>query len=335
MVLVLTACAPASPRAQSSLPPTAIPTATSSPSPTSSPAPAPTRVPGSPLSWTAPVVIDHQPPYDGNGMNSISCPTINLCVAVEYSNVITSSNPTGGAAAWTVTNVDGFTGGDTPFMSVVTCTGEVLCVAIDGNSDSLVTSTKPTGGAAAWKVTKLPAATNLRDLSCPSPSMCVGVGGDATVLTSRNPTGGATAWTAVRVAGLPVCGPRGEGSTPCGLTGVSCPTETFCAAVDTVGNLITSRNPFDGAASWKVSRLGKLLSGVEGVTCGAPELCVLLGYNDIATSSTPTAGVTGWKKPRVPSRRHRIHGQSSSWIPFQSSELRSAQVHSGALGIVK
>jgi hypothetical protein len=234
-------------------------------------------------------------------MNSISCPTVNLCVAVESSHVITSSNPTGGIAAWTVTNVDGFSFGNTPFMSAVTCPSEVLCAAVDTNSGSVVTSINPTGGAAAWKVTRLPAATNLKDLSCPSPSMCVGIGGDATVIASRNPTGGATAWTAVKVAGLPVCGPRGEGSLPCGLTGVSCPTETFCAAVDTVGNLITSRNPSGGAASWKLSRLGKLISGPEypdllsQVSCGSPELCVLLGANNIVTSSTPTAGLTGWK----------------------------------------
>ena len=245
-------------------------------------------------------------------MNSISCPTVHLCVAVEYSNVITSSNPTGGAAAWTVTNVDGFTGGDTPFMSVVTCPSEALCVAVDTNDDSVATSINPTGGAAAWKVTKLPAATNLRDLSCPSPSMCVGIGGAATVVTSRNPTGGATAWTAIQVAGLPVCGPRGEGSLPCGLTGVTCPTETFCAAVDTVGNLITTRNPTGGAASWNVSRLGKLLTGMEypgqlsDVFCESPGLCVLLGANDIVTSSTPTAGVAGWKLTHLTEPGHYL-----------------------------
>jgi hypothetical protein len=183
VILVVTACGPASPRAQSSLSPTATPTATSSPNPTVSPAPTPSRVPGRPLTWAAPVFVDHQPPFDGNGMNSISCPTVNLCVAVEYSHVITSSNPTGGAAAWTVTNVDGFSAGNTPFMSVVTCPSEALCVAVDTNSDSVVTSINPTGGAAAWKVTKLPAATNLIDVSCPSPSMCVGIGGSATVVT--------------------------------------------------------------------------------------------------------------------------------------------------------
>jgi hypothetical protein len=272
--------------------------------------------------WSAPVFVDHQPPFDGNGMNSISCPTVNLCVAVEYSHVITSSNPTGGAAAWTVTSVDGFSAGNTPFMSVVTCPSEVLCVAVDTNSDSVVTSINPTGGAAAWKVTKLPAATNLKDLSCPSPSMCVGIGGDATVVTSRNPTGGATAWTAVKVAGLPVCGPRGEGSLSCGLTGVSCPTETFCAAVDTVGNLITSRNPSGGAASWNVSRLGKLLTGLEypgqlsDVICGGPELCVLLGANDIVTSSTPTAGVAGWKLTHLTRPDHYLTAVSCASSTF-------------------
>ena len=71
-------------------------------------------------------------------MNSISCPTINLCVAVEYSNVITSSNPTGGAAAWTVTNVDGRNS-----LTAVSCPTTTFCVAVDGVGNAIVGTSQP------------------------------------------------------------------------------------------------------------------------------------------------------------------------------------------------
>src|SRR5581483_6109801 len=43
----------------------------------------------------------------GELVTAISCPSASLCVAVDnIGNVITSTNPTGGASAWTVTSVD-------------------------------------------------------------------------------------------------------------------------------------------------------------------------------------------------------------------------------------
>ena len=55
-----------------------------------------------------------------NQLRSVSCPTSNLCVAVDYfGNVVASNNPTGGAAAWTVANVYGGAGKVPPVRRVV------------------------------------------------------------------------------------------------------------------------------------------------------------------------------------------------------------------------
>jgi hypothetical protein len=96
---------------------------------------------GAPLTWAAPVLVDHQAPFIGNQLKGVSCPSSGLCVAVDQSgNVVTSSNPTGGAAAWTVTHVDGFNS-----LSGVSCPSSGLCVAVD-QSGNVVTSSNPTGG---------------------------------------------------------------------------------------------------------------------------------------------------------------------------------------------
>src|SRR5437588_11249404 len=63
----------------------------------------------SPLSWSAPALIDHQAPFgQPQQLHSVSCPSASLCVAGNSAgNVVTSTNPTGGAGAWTISHVDG------------------------------------------------------------------------------------------------------------------------------------------------------------------------------------------------------------------------------------
>src|ERR1700693_3683005 len=99
VVLILTACGSSSePKAQSSFQPSATPTPIVM---TPTPSPTPTSTTGSPLTWSAPVRVVHQPPFVANRLTSVSCPSTSLCVAVdEVGNVVTSTNSTGGAAVW-------------------------------------------------------------------------------------------------------------------------------------------------------------------------------------------------------------------------------------------
>ena len=119
--------------------------------------------------------------------------------------MVTSSNPTGGAAAWKVTHVYGRAGcaptaTQAPCsLNGMSCPSTDLCVAVESDG-GVVTSSNPTGGAVAWKVTHLFDASALgsnllRAVSCPSSNLCVAIEIPGSVLTSSKPTGGGAAWT--------------------------------------------------------------------------------------------------------------------------------------------
>ncbi len=135
------------------------------------------------LSWSAPVLLDHQAPFEGNRVTDVSCPSTTLCVAVDaVGNVLTSSNPNGGTGAWTVTSVhpnnsnNGLTG--------VSCPSASLCV-VSTVGGQVLTSTDPTGGASAWTATKVDETTfGIPDaISCPTTLLCVGADQEGNVVT--------------------------------------------------------------------------------------------------------------------------------------------------------
>jgi hypothetical protein len=119
----------------------------------------------------------------------VSCAATGLCVAVDYDgNVVTSTNPTGGAAAWKVTKVDPAGG-----LQGVSCPSTSSGVAVDINGN-VVASTNPAGGASAWKVTHVVGGSSqvggLSGVSCPSIALCVAVAQNGYVIASTNPAGG-------------------------------------------------------------------------------------------------------------------------------------------------
>ncbi len=289
VVLILTACGGSgAPQARSSYPPSATPTAAA----------------GSEVTWAAPVHIDDPASVAGINLVGVSCPSNGLCVAIDNNgNAVTSSDPTGGAAAWNVTNVDGSVGPDSngPRLTAVSCPSSGLCVAVDSGGN-VVTSTNPTGGATAWKVTHL-SVDILTAVSCPSSSLCVAVGERAgaggNVVTSSDPTGGVAAWTVTQVQGLPPFVPSGNV-----LSSISCSSNTFCVAGDYLGNLLMSTNPAGGATAWKVTHKGGAqctlsetgaLCAVTAVSC-VSALCVATDYQgNMVTSANPGAGVAAWR----------------------------------------
>ena len=67
-----------------------------------------TEAPSSRLRFSGPVLIDHRAPFTRvNYLTVVSCPSAVLCVAMDvYGNVLTSTDPTAGAAAWSEAGVD-------------------------------------------------------------------------------------------------------------------------------------------------------------------------------------------------------------------------------------
>ncbi len=128
---------------------------------------------------------------DGDGRDthlwSVSCPTASLCVAVSgerYTSgkVLTSTNPTGGTAAWTVTQLD-----ESLDLRGVSCGTPTLCVAV-AQQGRLLVSRNPTGGAGAWTELGTPGGPgDLQGVSCAATVICVAGNSGGNLLTSTNP----------------------------------------------------------------------------------------------------------------------------------------------------
>ena len=167
------------------------------------------------LSWSAPVLIDHQRQYPApGGLSGVSCPSTSLCVAVDRAgNVVTSTRPTGRASAWTIAHVDptsssGCVMGSCHGLTDVSCASAVWCVAVDDQGNA-ITSSNPTGGRSAWRSVNI----DSRNAGCGYTGLCYG------------------------------------------LTGVSCPSGSLCVAVDAVGNVLTSTHPGGGASAWRTANV--------------------------------------------------------------------------------
>jgi hypothetical protein len=172
--------------------------------------------------------------------SGVACPSASLCVAVDQSGaVMTSTRPAAGAGAWTKAQVDG-----TNRLSGISCPSVSLCVAVD-HEGNVVSSADPAGGASTWHVVNVEGTTGFVAVSCPSAGLCVAAAGSDLVVSS-DPSGGRSAWTIDANADQgtgPECGKYG-GTSGCyaPLAVLSCPTVTFCRAID--GNAaVVSGNP--------------------------------------------------------------------------------------------
>jgi hypothetical protein len=90
--------------------------------------------------------------FPRGSLNSVSCASESLCVAVGYEgSVYVSTDPTGGAKAWSVGDINDGGGGGATHLISVSCPSPTLCVAVSGGSNNsnggkVLTSTDPTSG---------------------------------------------------------------------------------------------------------------------------------------------------------------------------------------------
>jgi adhesin/invasin len=66
--------------------------------------------------------------------------------------------------------------------------------------------------------------------------------------------------------------PNSSGIDAAALDAVSCASASFCAAVDSSGNVLTSTDPTGGAAAWTSASIDS--NGLTGVSCPSASLCV-------------------------------------------------------------
>ena len=191
----------------------------------------------------------------------VDCPEADFCVATGSQNLIASStDPTGGAAAWHV---------------VFAGTGAF--------------TEPPPGPPGIGPSGPIPVNSQVQGVSCPSSRLCVAVTNQGTVYSSTDPTGPASAWSVAELT------PTG---TSVHLYGVSCPTESLCVAVSgrraTKGRIFTSTDPTGGVAAWQEADLGEEFD-LRAVSCSSATLCVAAGANgELVASRNPTGGAGAW-----------------------------------------
>src|SRR5205823_695199 len=123
------------------------------------------------------VMVDHLPPFGVPSPVGVrACPSVSLCVAVGYSRVLTSTNPSDGAAAWTVRAIDG------PFaIHGLACPSTTLCVGVDSYGQVLTTADAAAGN---WSTSSIDPGNQLYGLACPSTALCVAGDGAGNLFVS-------------------------------------------------------------------------------------------------------------------------------------------------------
>jgi hypothetical protein len=122
-------------------------------------------------------------PAGENPLLGVSCAGTSLCVAGNSGNVLVSTAPAAGPAAWPATPLAA------RFQILAaSCPTTTLCV-LSSNNGEVTASTNPTGGSAAWATEHLiRGITNaLFGLSCPSEGLCVAGGKFGQLLTTTDP----------------------------------------------------------------------------------------------------------------------------------------------------
>lgn len=165
-------------------------------------------------------------------IEAASCPTKFFCLAIISGNLATSADPTSPERTWVPVGIDTTEGLYQPY-----CKSPSLCI-VSGTSGNVAISTNPTGGAAAWSIVHIDKNTQyLQGPSCASITLCVVGDLDGNIL-SGDPSAIPSAWHSTHIDNEPI-------------RDVSCPTASFCIAVDDRGHVFISRNPAGGAGTWR------------------------------------------------------------------------------------
>jgi hypothetical protein len=233
------------------------------------------------LSWSAPTRIADHP------LRDVSCPSPSFCVAVDtVGDVVTSTDPEGGPAAWDVSNVADDS------LQAVSCPSSALCVAVSLHG-KVVASTDPTGGPSAWKVMNVDGNRLIIGVSCPSISLCVAVDYRNRIFVSRHPAGRASAWKRTQFSEH-------------GFTDVSCRSSSWCAVTDYRGRVGTSTDPAGGRKAWKFKQVvpnSRHLPVFSDISCPPAPLCVGVGGERVFASAHPRGGRREWAKFRPTDER--------------------------------
>jgi hypothetical protein len=230
-------------------------------------------------------------------ITGVSCPSAQLCVAVDAAGrVMHSTNPIGSTADWSKparVNPTAATGGGFAGFSAIDCPTTTFCVAIDnGASNQIATTTNPTGPASAWTLTTVGNGVLLDSVSCAGTTLCLVAGSN--IYYSTQPTGGASAWKATAALS----------SSNSVVSSLACNTGKLCIGVG-YGNAAAGLSVASSAPSsttWSQAIVGadppaQGASLVDSVACPERNFCIAVdGASNAYTSGTPVRGA--WSNAR-------------------------------------
>jgi outer membrane protein OmpA-like peptidoglycan-associated protein len=257
---------------------------------------------------------------DGTGqgpLNSVSCPSPTLCVAVgedfHAQGFTTIGTDASGTWSWTaesqVANDEAEGSLTVGNLESVNCPLTTLCVAVGFDlqltgSHGVTTTGTDVSGTWSWS-TESPVANDatgdglLWGVSCPLTTQCVAVGndGNAGITTTGTDTSGTWSWSTES----PVAS---DATGFLGFIGVSCPSTTLCAAVggDSAGEGVTTTGT-DVSGTWSWSTESPVANDASGggslsaVSCPLTTLCVAVGNDGnagITTTGTDVSGTWSW-----------------------------------------
>ena len=222
-------------------------------------------------SWSAPRQLEKTTGSAGGGLGDISCPTAKFCVAVDWEG----SEFTWNGASWTKSAFDPNGAGG---LISVSCRSARFCLAVDGSGDAL------TWTGASWHSRSIdPTGDGTESVSCATTTFCAAVDwlGNALVWHGASWTPPAISCphdTSNSAGTCTATGTYTDGRAGV-LAGISCPTRSFCAAVDQNGNALTMD---DG---WRWSRpvtLDPIAGVLSSVSCASPRFCAAVDDNGYA-----------------------------------------------------
>jgi hypothetical protein len=248
------------------------------------------------------------------GPDTVACPSQSLCVGPDYGMIYASTDPAGGASAWTSFSAP--PGPPPAAMNDVSCPTAQLCVItrLDGG---ILTSTDPAAGAQAWTAAEIDPNNSANAIVCSTEPRCFVSDSAGKVFTSSDPTGGPSAWpvspTTPRFSSgacptVNLCVTVDDGkistttdpataawttqSTVDDLFSVSCPSSSLCVAVGEAGALDVTTDPASGTwLSEPIDGGGNLTS----VSCSSSSLCVATDvYGHVFASTNPAGGSWSW-----------------------------------------
>jgi hypothetical protein len=222
--------------------------------------------------WSHPVRIDAADAVGGGyaGLSAISCPSAQLCVAIDNgarSNVLYSTDPTGGKGAWkTVALAGPATSIDCPSTSLCVIAGSQRYVSTDPSDP---TSWKPSG-ALTGEV--------YQAVDCVGSTLCIGVGFGNTTPGFETATKSATGtWSAS--FGVETNPPSiGSGL----LDAVGC-TRGYCVALDGYDNAYVSNTPTTGVFGAGQPIRTKSASQSNAISCTGG-VCVVVDSSGVETT---------------------------------------------------